>query len=105
WKVTPNPLTGARYGSRNLSTCDLPGGGVLFEGTVDVDADAAVVRQVERRHREGALAKGRVPAGLGFAGLLGGLVSGRPLLRGAFPHRRQDHNEHDDEPEHDVGGL
>ena len=46
WKVTPNPLIGLR----NSSTCDLlRGGSGIFCGR---EADAVVVRQVERRHRE-----------------------------------------------------
>src|SRR5271166_4970809 len=43
-KVTPKPLIGLR----KSSTCDLPRGGFV------VDTDAVIVRQVQRRHREGA---------------------------------------------------
>src|ERR1043165_3051469 len=42
-KVTPNPLIGLR----KSSTYDLPAGGFL------VGIDAVIVRQVERRDREG----------------------------------------------------
>src|SRR5579863_8241730 len=59
WKVTPKPLIGLR----KSSTCDLlcggwPGGGLV------VDADAVIVRQVQRRDREGARAERHIPAGL-----------------------------------------
>src|ERR1700739_898820 len=57
-KVTPNPL----IGFRKSTPCDLPGGGCLGRGG-HVEVDAVVVRQVERRHREGACAHGHVPAG------------------------------------------
>src|ERR1700689_4736583 len=59
-KVTPKPLMGLR----NSSTCDLLRGGIRMAGfsdladpgikaDADLKADAVVVRQVERRHREG----------------------------------------------------
>src|SRR5579864_6168596 len=61
WKVTPNPLTGSIRSSSQLGsqlgTCDLLGGGVRSSedslGPLGGDADAVVVRQVERGHREG----------------------------------------------------
>src|SRR5260370_22196783 len=90
WKVTPNPLAGLR----KSSPCDLPGGGFV------VNADAVIVRQVERRHREGG-SRGRGLTGLaGLGGFRGRLfVPGRPLLRGAVPHPGQDQDQHDDEAE------
>src|SRR6202012_1484839 len=53
WKVTPNPLIGLR----NSSTSDLLRGGVGIAGGsgyagTGAEADAVVVRQVERGHRE-----------------------------------------------------
>src|SRR6516165_2894363 len=58
-KVTPNPLIGLR----KSSTCDLPGGGFA------VNADAVIVRQVQRRHRETRVgAKGHGLAGLADIG-------------------------------------
>src|SRR6516164_9401682 len=56
-KVTPKPLIGLR----NSSTCDLPGGGFPGRGLI-VEVDAVVVRQVERRDREGARAHRHIPA-------------------------------------------
>src|ERR1700684_4717133 len=73
WKVTPSPLVGLR----KSSTCDLPGGGFL----VGIEADAVIVRQVERWHREGPRA-GRLDLPVRFRD---GRVPGRPLLRGAVP--------------------
>src|ERR1700690_4063481 len=76
WKVTPNPLIGLR----KSSTCDLLRGGVRM-ADIRLDADtgfeteAVIVRQVQRRHREGR-------RGLGLAGIRpGGLrrVLRRPL--------------------------
>src|ERR1700746_1894644 len=83
WKVTPNPLTGLR----KSSTCDLLGGGVRStEARLGPDADAVVVRQVERGHGEGGpagLPVRRPGDGLGFRGRR---VPGGPLLGGAVPH-------------------
>src|SRR5580692_6919397 len=93
WKVTPNPLIGLK----KSSTCDLLGGGFL----VGIEADAVVVRQVERWHREGPRA-GRLELPVG---LRDGRVPGRPLLGGAVPRPRQGHDEHDGEAEHYVRGL
>src|SRR6201984_2996863 len=62
WKVTPNPLIGLR----KSSTSDLLSGGF------GIGVDAVVVRQVERRHREGTRPEGHVVAGLaGAGGILG----------------------------------
>src|SRR6516165_10297390 len=109
WKVTPNPLTGLRRSLRKSSTCDLLTGGFRmtddgFQAGPAVPADAVVVRQVHRRHREGRGAV-RDLAGLGFFGgvLLGG-VPRRPLLRGAVPHPDQAQDEHEDDAEDDVRG-
>src|SRR5215467_5848867 len=68
-KVTPNPLIGLR----KSSTCDLPAGGFV------TDIDAVVVRQVERRHREGG---GRHLAGSGYPGPFGpfGLAADAPAM-------------------------
>src|ERR1017187_6916650 len=87
WKVTPNPLIGLR----KSSISDLLKGGVRRAGSsLDADtgleADAVVVRQVKRRHREGRLGglacadlagTGRVRARRRFR------VPQRALLRGA----------------------
>src|SRR5215831_7758931 len=74
-KVTPNPLIGLR----KSSTCDLLGGGFV------VKADAVIVRQIERRDREGARAHGHVSAGLAGTGGLCCRQPGGPLLRGGVP--------------------
>src|SRR5207248_545331 len=102
WKVTPNPLIGLR----KSSTCDLPAGGFV------TGSDAMVVRQVERRHREGGgRRRGRSshpgPFGrfaLGVGRLRRGRVPRGPLLRRAIPHRDQRQDEHDDDAEHHVRG-
>src|ERR1700690_3496931 len=99
WKVTPNPLIGLK----KSSTCDLLRGGVRRAGTgleagLGIEADAVVVRQVERRHRE---------RGLGILGLSRDELLGirrprvlhRPLLRGVVPRPGQAQDEHDDETE------
>src|SRR6516162_3227204 len=100
WKVTPNPLIGLR----KSSTCDLPGGGLVIDG------DAVIMRQVERRHREGGgrhLAGGGNLGPFGRFGLLGGClrharVPRGPLLRRAVPHRDQGQDEQDDDAEDHV---
>src|SRR6202050_4401852 len=92
WKIAPTPLIGLR----KSSTSDLLGGGF------GIQADAVVVRQVQRRHREGARAHRHVPAGLAGAGRIRGLEPGGPLLRGAFPHRGQGDDEHQDDAAHHV---
>src|ERR1700733_364877 len=71
WKVTPKPLIGLR----KSSICDLAGGGFWVCADL-VWADTVVVRQVERRHREGAGPEGHVPAGLGGTGGIRHLVPG-----------------------------
>src|SRR6516162_11629058 len=102
-KVTPNPLIGLR----KSSTCDLPAGGFV------TDSDAVIVRQVERRHREGGgRRRGRSshsgpfgPFGPFDLGRLGrGRVPRGPLLRRAVPHREQGQDEHDDDAEDHVRG-
>src|SRR3984893_6770380 len=92
WKVTPNPLIGLR----KSSTGDLPGGGFVIE------VDPVVVRQVERRHREGARAHGHVLAGLAGTGGIRCRETGGPLLRGAVPHRGQDDDDDQDHAAHHV---
>src|SRR6516225_6671859 len=73
-KVTPNPLIGLR----KSSTCDLPGGGLVGRGLI-VKADAVVVRQVQRRYREGARAHRHFLAGLAGTGRFRCREPGRPL--------------------------
>src|SRR5580693_6549944 len=92
WKVTPNPLIGLR----KSSTSDLPGGGFV------VEIDAVVVRQVERRHREGARAHGHLSASLAGTGGIRCRETGGPLLRGAVPHRGQRDDDDQDHATHHV---
>src|SRR6516162_10976749 len=94
-KVTPNPLIELR----KSSTCDLPGGGFPGRNLI-VKADAVIVRQVQRRHREGASAHGHVPAGLAGTGGVRCREPGGPLLRGGVPHPGQDDDDHQDHAAH-----
>src|SRR5579859_6060454 len=100
WKVTPKPLIGLR----KSSTSDLLSGGFVITADL-ITGDAVVVRQVERRHREGARAEGHVVAGLGGAGGIRRREPGGALLRGAFPHRGQAEDDDQDQAAHHVRDL